>query len=129
LILFCDTSALLKLYLDEPESATVHELAAAADNSAACRIAWAEVWAGFARTEREAPHARDALAAAKAVFAADWSAWSIIEIAEAFALRVYDSIQLAAAHSVMEPRTEVCFASFDVHLNRAARVLGMRVPF
>jgi predicted nucleic acid-binding protein len=66
LILFCDTSALLKLYLDEPESATVHELAAAADNLAACRI----VWAGFARKEREAPHARDALAAAKAVFAA-----------------------------------------------------------
>jgi predicted nucleic acid-binding protein len=140
LILFCDTSALLKLYLDEPESGALHEFADAAENVAACRIAWAEAWAGFARKGREAPRALAAIAAARAAFAEDWPAWSIVEItqplveragsfADAFALRAYDSVQLAAAHSLLEQRAEVAFASFDARLNRAAQVLGMSVPF
>jgi predicted nucleic acid-binding protein len=139
LILFCDTSALLKLYLDEPESATLHDLANAAEDVVACRIAWAEAWAGFARKGRETPIALAAIATARSAFAEDWPRWSIIEVtqtlveqagsfAEAFALRGYDSVQLAAAHSAIEQRPEVSFASFDARLNRAARVLGMRVP-
>jgi uncharacterized protein len=140
LILYCDTSALLKFYLDEPESAKVHDLVDAAEGVAACRIAWAEAWAGFTRKARETPVALTAITAARAAFVDDWPRWSIIEVtqalveragtlAEALELRGYDSVQLAAADFAMARRPELSFASFDARLNRAAHVLGMQVPF
>ncbi len=50
------------------------------------------------------------------------------ELAERFALRGYDSVQLAAAQSILPQVPDLAFATFDVRLNRAAQVLGMRVP-
>jgi uncharacterized protein len=48
LILFCDTSALVKLYVHEDGSDTVTEQA-----TAVCRIAWVEIMSAMARRSRE----------------------------------------------------------------------------
>jgi predicted nucleic acid-binding protein len=141
MILFCDTSALIKFYLVEEQSDALRTLAAEADAVAVGRIAWAEAHAAFARRAREAPSDRDAMEAAKRALAADWRHYAIVEIthalmlragdyADAFALRAYDAVQLASAQEIaLATEDSLTFACFDARLNKAARILGMTTPF
>jgi uncharacterized protein len=138
LILFCDTSALVKLYIAEPESDALKSRLLEAEAVAVCRIAWAEAQAALARHAREVPEDADMVEQAKKMLAADWPRYVVIEIdqslvekagefADTFALRGYDSIQLAAAFKVQEiTEAAVCFACFDVRLNKAAKILEMQ---
>ena len=137
---FADTSALLKLYVVEPNAAAVRELAAGA-MFAVCRIAWAEAMAAFARRAREVPTDDGALLSVRQTFSDNWERLDIVEVsqsvverageyADTFALRAYDAVQLAAAAEFAlfldEP---LGFACFDLRLNKAARALGMQVAF
>jgi len=137
LILFCDTSALIKLYVREEGTDTVTALATASDIVALCRIAWVEVMSAMARRAREQPEDTQAIDEARRRFAADWPHYLTMEVtqelvelagdyADTFALRAYDGVQLAAtqlAHREMPG--ELKFACFDVRLAKAARVLGI----
>jgi predicted nucleic acid-binding protein len=59
LILFCDTSALVKPYIREEFTDEMLAAAAAAASAiAVCRIAWAEAMAALARRSRESPAER-----------------------------------------------------------------------
>ncbi len=50
------------------------------------------------------------------------------EISEVFALRVYDSVQLAAAQRLHQSsRGRMMFACFDKRLQKAAAVMGLQV--
>ncbi|MHB9118740.1 MAG: type II toxin-antitoxin system VapC family toxin [Burkholderiales bacterium] len=141
MILFCDTSALVKLYLVEAESDALKALAAGSEAIAVCRIAWAEAYAALSRRAREVPADAAAIVQAKQALAADGPRYLVVEIsqsvveqagefADTFALRGYDSVQLAAAYEAKHvSRLPLSFASFDARLNKAARVLGMDVPF
>jgi predicted nucleic acid-binding protein len=53
------------------------------------------------------------------------------EYAEIFALRAYDSIQLAAAQTLQQGDSgKVSFACFDQRLQKAAQLLGLfPIPF
>lgn len=137
MILFCDTSALLKLYIDEPGSDAVKAQVQAAEAVAVCRIAWAEAHAALSRRARETPEDAATLEQAKAALAADWARYVVMEInqalveragdyADTFALRAYDGVQLAAAFETgLIAQTPVLFACFDLRLNKAAKLLGM----
>lgn len=141
MILFCDTSALVKLYLVEAYSDAVKALAAEAEAVAVCRIAWAEAHAALSRRAREVSADAPSIGQAKQALAADWPHFLIVEVtqvvveqagefADTFALRGYDSAQLAAAYEAKQvSRLPLSFACFDSRLNKAARVLGMDVPF
>jgi len=137
LILFCDTSALVKLYLKEDFSAAVKTLARSASAVAVCRIAWAEVMAALARRMRENPADARVIEAVRVRLRADWPRYAIVEVTQAlvelagdyadtFALRGYDSVQLAAARTLQEAANEeLHFACFDSRLEKSAKVLGM----
>ncbi|TRZ57013.1 MAG: PIN domain-containing protein [Rhodocyclaceae bacterium] len=137
MILFCDTSALVKLYLKEDFSAAVKTLARSASAVAACRIAWAEVMAALARRMRENPADARVIEAVRVRLRADWPRYAIVEVTQAlvelagdyadtFALRGYDSVQLAAARTLQEAANEeLHFACFDSRLEKSAKVLGM----
>lgn len=137
MILFCDTSALLKLYVVEAGSAELKALIADAEAVAVCRIAWAEAHAAFSRRAREVPQDAALIEQAKRALAADWPRFVVLEIdqslvelageyADTFALRGYDSIQLAAAFEAGRiAQTPIRFACFDARLNKAAKVLGL----
>jgi predicted nucleic acid-binding protein len=137
LILFCDTSAVVKLYVHEDGTDTVTERAAASEILAVCRIAWVETMSALARRSREQPRDASTIALARQRFVADWPHYLTLEItqdlvelageySEAFALRAYDSIQLAAAQTLhREMPGEVAFACFDSRLAKAAGVLGI----
>jgi len=140
MILFCDTSALVKLYIVEVGSAALQRRVAGADVDAVavCRIAWAEAHAALSRRAREMPKDAALTEQAKAALAKDWPRYLVLEVnqalverageyADTFALRGYDSIQLAAAYEVRRvSELPVLFASFDARLNKAAKLLEMQ---
>ena len=141
MILYCDTSALLKLYIEEAHSPSVRERVAIADQVAVCRIAWAEAFAALARRAREVPADRPPIEAAKRALAADWGCLLVLEVTQAvveragdyadtFALRGYDSMQLAAAFETARiSGAPTAFACFDARLNKAAEILGLEPVF
>ena len=139
MILYCDTSALVKLYLLEAGSDVMLGQAEFAEIIVTCRISWAEAMAAMARRSRESPVDQIQISQAQALFQAQWPHFAILEVtqtlvelageyADTFALRGYDSVQLAAAQILQkETSRAVTFACFDDRLNKAAKVLGMQL--
>ena len=137
MILFCDTSALLKLYITETGSEAVKAKLEDAEAVAVCRIAWAEVHSALSRRVREMPEDAELIEQAKNAIAQDWPSFVVLEVsqilveragnyADTFALRGYDSVQLAAAFEAGRvAESPICFACFDLRLNKAAAILGM----
>ncbi|MEI6067674.1 MAG: type II toxin-antitoxin system VapC family toxin [Methylococcaceae bacterium] len=137
MILFCDTSALVKLYIVEAGSDELKLQVQEAEAVAVCRIAWAEAYAALSRRAREVPEDAVIIEQAKTALAADWPHFVVLEIdqllveragdyADTFALRGYDSVQLAAAFETGRiSQSPIFFACFDLRLNKAAKLLGM----
>ena len=137
MILYCDTSALVKIYVAEPGSDSVTRQFAQSQAVAVCRISWAEAHAALARRARETPEDYEIIEGAKTALANDWASFVVLEVtqdlvgrageyADIFALRGYDSVQLAAAHETARiTQSPVLFACFDIRLNKAAKALGM----
>jgi predicted nucleic acid-binding protein len=130
---------LIKLYVKESQSELVQELVKSASASATHVIAYAELRAALARLRREERLGDHELNELKSRLEADWAHLVRVEprqpilqragdLAEAFALRGYDSVHLAAAdHIRVQSRVPMIFACFDHRLNQAAEVLGMSV--
>lgn len=134
MILYLDTSSLVKLYVQEAGSDEVRDQVAEAALACTSVVAYAEARAAFARRWRErgltaAEHRR-----AKQALDLDWPTLLTLEVDGALArragdlaerrrLRGFDSVHLAsflAIHEEFEAE-EVRFSSFDRALNRAAR--------
>lgn len=138
MILFCDTSALVKLYVKEEFSDAMFAEAEKAKAIAVSRISWAETMAALARRVRECPADAEVIEAVRRNFRTNWASFAIVEVtqslvelageyADTFALRAYDSVQLAAARKLQEEiDTSLYFACFDTRLQKAAAVLGMK---
>lgn len=137
MILYCDTSALVKLYVKEDFSDAMQRLAGSASAIVVCRIAWAEIMAALARRVRENPSEAEVIETIRQRLHTDWSRYAVVEVtqplvelageyADTFALRGYDSVQLAAARTVQSATSEALhFACFDVRLQKSGKVLGM----
>lgn len=138
MILFCDTSALVKLYVQEQASERVRELTQLATMVAISRLAWAEAMSAFARRVRDNPAEAPAIESARYALRKNWPDFAVVDVtqpvvelagdyADTFALRGYDSVQLACGRILQEAVSETfCFGCFDVHLAKAAGVLGMQ---
>ena len=139
MILFCYTSALLKLFIDEHGSENMIEASSSSEGIAVCRITWAESMAAFAQRTRFKGASQSGLAQARSMFERAWPDFVIADVtqplvekagmyAEAFALRGYDSVQLAAAHNLHQQLyLPMTFACFDRRLNQAAQLLELEV--
>lgn len=136
MILFCDTSALAKLYLQEAHSEVVRQLAIDSTAIAVSRITWVEMLSALARRQREQAADTEMLELARVRLSEDWPAYikvdlnqSVLNTAGTFAgnfgLRAYDSVQLASAVALAASVDGVGFSSFDLRLNRAALALGL----
>ena len=128
---YVDSSALLKRYVEEDDSAAADALVRADPALLTARHTIVEVRRNLARLLS----GRD-LAAARASFAEDLRSISIIEldaatcesaatIAETVGVRTLDALHLAAAQRVSEPG--VSFLTFDLRQAQAARALGLTV--
>ncbi len=93
----------------------------------------------MARRQREKPNDADVLEQAGQQLARSWALCTIVEVsqqlvqsagrfADAFALRGYDSVQLAAAHELDQSTDQpLTFACFDRRLKQAASLLQLEV--
>ena len=140
-VLYCDSSALVKLYVVEAHTDALRAWLGRSDAVAVSRIAWAEAHAALSRRTRESAADVTVIAEAKQALADDWPHYLIMEVTQAvvaragdyadvFALRGYDSVQLASAFELQRlSGIPVSFTCFDARLNAAARILGLSVPF
>lgn len=139
MILFCDTSALMKLLVDEDQSDQMRQVSTTVEAIGVCRISWAETMAALSRRQREDPISTEDLEQARQHLIQCWHSFTIVEVsqplvetagrfADVFALRGYDSVQLAAAHELhVNTEQNVLFASYDRRLNQAAQLLQLGV--
>jgi predicted nucleic acid-binding protein len=136
LTVYFDTSALLKLVIEEDGSATAAALWDAADAVATSRLAYAEGRAALAAARRIGRLTRPDLGAAKREFEALWRQLRLLEpgedivraaggLAEQLALRAYDAIHLASA--VSASGGDFVLATWDRDLGSAALALGLAV--
>jgi predicted nucleic acid-binding protein len=129
--IYVDSSALLKRYVDEPDSDTADLLLRSDPSVLTARHTIVEVRRNLARLldQREA-------SAARSTFLEDVAVLSIIEldavtceaaagIAETTEVRTLDALHLAAAQRVGGPGMP--FVTFDVRQAQAARTLGLTV--
>lgn len=138
-ILYLDTSALVKQYVQESGSGEIMDLIQGADHAGTSLISRAEMSAALARAARLKVLSAGAARAAWGQFLEDWSSLSrlnvsrqIIERASAlvwdFPLRGYDAVHLASALLWRETlEAEIILATFDRELWSAARKAGLSV--
>lgn len=128
---YVDSSALLKRYVEEPDSPAAVSLLRADAALLTARHTIVEVRRNLARLL-----AGHDLAAARRAFANDLRSISIIEldettcesaamIAESTGVRTLDALHLAAAQRISAPG--VGFLTFDLRQAQAARALGLAV--
>ncbi len=137
MILYLDTSALIKAYVAEEGTTEILGAMNEAEAVASHLIAFVEANAAFARLLREQMLNEKQCDAVKQEFSHDWGNYIQVgvdqallqrasELAGAFALRAYDSVHLAAADLLLKQSgMGVTFACFDRKLNHAAVVLGL----
>ena len=139
MILFCDTSALMKLLVVEAHSDQMWQVGTDAQAIGVCRISWAESMAALARRQREDPISSEDLDQARQSLIQYWQSFTIVEVsqplvesagrfADVFVLRGFDSLQLAAAHALHNKAEQPALcASYDRRLNLAAQLLQLEV--
>lgn len=139
MILYLDTSALVKLYVSEEGSSLVSEAVKSAERVATSRVAYAEARAALAMAARLGRITEAERAMAVAVFRADWRLYSVVnvsqplvelaaELAEAKGLRGFDAIHLASSVLIMQGTAEpMCFMAYDRALLLAASDMGLVV--
>jgi len=140
MILYADTSALIRLYVAEEGTDSVQDAISLASVVAASRVAYVEARAALARAWRESRIGKEDLRHAVRGLNEDWERFLVLEVtsdlarragdlAEEHALRAYDALQLASALILKGAvGAEVSFLSFDEDLSYAAKSAGLIVP-
>ncbi len=137
MILFLDTSALVKLYIAEPGSEAMRRRVSD-QLVAVSQLAYAEAHATLARRRREGLLSADELRLLIDNFEQDWQTALQIPVSEQVLplvpdlcrdhpLRGADALQLAAALVVHRQGVEVHFATSDRRLLEAAEAEGLTV--
>ena len=139
MICYCDSSALVKLYIEEKHSELMEQKIIESDIVSCSVITFVECIAAFARLEREQiissnerdNHIKD--------FIEEWNTLNTIELTTTilkrsakfpvlYGLKGADSLQLATAEDFfLRVNKSVLFISFDSKLRDAAKDLGFAV--
>jgi len=136
MIVYADTSALLKMVVSEPDSPTAAEIFDGAERLITSRVTYPESRAALAVMVRERRFPRVAYTTAKAVLERRWTEMIRIDVTEELAkaagdladrrtLKGFDAIHLASALRVQTDR--LLFLTWDRTQARAARAEGLMV--
>ena len=137
--LYLDTSALVKLYVDEEDARVVRNAVGQADLIATSALAYVEARAAFARRRREGGLSPGDHRRITRNLDRDWAGYLSVEVtdsvirrgarlSETHRLKAYDAVHLASA-AVAHGRLgePFLFASWDRNLDRAARREGLEL--
>jgi predicted nucleic acid-binding protein len=137
MIVYLDTSSLVKLYVEEIDSEKIKDLARNAAAISTAKIAYAEARSAFARKQKKDGFSLNVLRKIVGDLNRDWESYFVIEItdglirfagdiAERYLLRGFDAIHLASAvHLKNKVNSEIYFSSHDARLNQSAEKEGM----
>jgi uncharacterized protein len=139
MILYFDTSALVKRYFQEKHSDDVIAVWQTASYIASSFVAYAETMACFYRKKREGNIDRQAINDITAEFQRDWIGFIRVEVNEElkshidealkkYPLKGFDAIHLVSAIVLKDKISDdFLFACFDKQLNRAALSEGLSI--
>ena len=137
MILYLDTSALVKRYFQEAFTEKVVAKWKDAQAIATSAVAYAETLSAIYRKKREANLDEDTLLGLINTFQSDWNGLVRIQVTDELnkyinlalqnhPLRGFDAVHLASALVILEQfPDDVFFACFDERLNTAARDVGL----
>lgn len=137
MILYADTSALVKMVLDENGSDQIRAAVGEAERTYSAVVAYAELRAAIAAAIRDRRVLRSDRDAVMSLLVSVWDKvypvtidWRLVleagTLAERHALRGYDAVHLAALRR-LSLRTAITLACWDSDLRRAAAGLGYAV--
>ena len=133
--LYLDTSALVKLHVEEDGSPVVRQAVERGEVVATSALAYVEARAAMVRRLHEGGLSAADYRRVIRDLDADWDRYLVVgvtdiliregaRLAEAYRLRVYDAVHLASAATVRAPAEPWVFASWDASLEKAARREG-----
>ncbi|MFO7772902.1 MAG: type II toxin-antitoxin system VapC family toxin [Dehalococcoidia bacterium] len=140
MILYLDTSSLVKLYVEEEGSQAVRSQVSKATAVASSTIAYVEARAAFARKHREGGLGDEEYDRILNDFRQEWSAYLAIGVSEAIialagdlaerhGLRGFDAIHLASALALRDRlQSPIIFSCADERLEAAAKSQGLSIP-
>jgi len=138
-ILYLDTSALVKLYIEETGSQEVKRAVEEARIISTSRVAYVEAMSAIARKYREGELSDEEQDQIARDLDRDWDNCFVVEVSEGVTklggeltsrhpLRGFDAIHLASALLLQNrTRLEVSFFCFDERLKTAAKAEGLAV--
>lgn len=134
MILYADTSSLVKLYVEEAGSDAVRELVRKADMVASCRVALPEMVSALTRRHHnrqiETPVYELLIQAVrndwKHLVALEFDEELAADLVKRHALRGYDAVHLASAVQLSNnDQVDMVFSSYDQQLVQAANDEGL----
>ncbi|MDK9719005.1 MAG: type II toxin-antitoxin system VapC family toxin [Trichlorobacter sp.] len=134
MILYADTSSLVKLYVEEAGSDAVRELVRKADMVASCRVALPEMVSALTRRHHnrqiETPVYELLIQAVRndwrRLVALEFDEQLAADLVQRHALRGYDAVHLASAVQLSNnDQVNMVFSSYDQQLMQAANDEGL----
>ena len=138
MIIYLDTSALVKLYIEEDGSDVVNNLKNKADILSTSGIAYAETLSAFVRCQDEKVLSKNNYDKCITSLKSDWEMYVVIEVSEKVVqiagelienhrIRSFDSIHLACAIVLRkEVDQSIDFMCWDNRLSKAAKKEGFK---
>jgi predicted nucleic acid-binding protein len=136
LILYLDTSSLVKLYVEETHSTRVRQWVEKSELVATCRIAFPETVSALDRRFRSGDFTRSVYERLLSGFSGDWPHFVVTDFDEQeagrlvrkYGLRGFDAVHLSSAGMIRGGADlTLSFSSFDEKLNHAAIAEGFIV--
>ncbi len=137
MIVYLDTSSLMKLYVQEAHTALVKKWVKEAEIAATCRIAYPETMSAISRRFRQGGLTEKQYDSLIAKFSSEWGRFAAVDFDEVeagrlvnlYGLRGFDAVHLSAAMLLKADQDNVSlsFSSFDEKLNDAASTEGFTV--
>jgi uncharacterized protein len=136
LIIYLDTSSLVKLYVEEPHAPGVREWVEEAELIATCRVAYPELISALNRRFKAGDFSKHDYEFLIGAFSRDWGSFVVLDFDEIesgrlvrkFGLRGFDAVHLSAAKLMKgETTLDLYFSCFDEKLHKAALAEGLEV--
>lgn len=137
MILYLDTSSLVKLYVQEAHSSLVRKWVYEAEVIATCRIAYPETISAISRRFRQGDLSEKQYDSLISKFSSEWGLLASIDFDEleagrlvnVYGLRGFDALHLSAAMLLKSTQKNIMlsFSSFDEKLNHAASAEGFAI--
>jgi predicted nucleic acid-binding protein len=140
MVLYLDTSSLVKLYVEEKDSSQIANLVGSSNVTATSLVAYAEARAAFARRFRERAFTANEYKVLLSSLNEDWGNYLILKVtnelvrragdlAEKHALRGFDAIHLSSAVSLCQDHSApVVFSCSDRKLQKASELEDLEQP-